>query len=89
MPMNGATMPFPRILVRRHDQILKDLFFLGFQELIVDRYVAQLALGAERDPHHAAARLALDLKPLHLGLHGLDSPAGLGLLHQTQHIAHH
>ena len=57
------------VIVRGHDQVLEDLRLLGLEQRGIDLDMRHVALAAERDCHHAAARAAFDHGALKLGLH--------------------
>src|SRR5262245_53995457 len=71
------------------DEILQDLPLRRLHERVIDLDAFHLALAGEFDGDEAAARRALDLDLVELGLHRLH--LGLefsGLLHQSQEIRH-
>ena len=64
-------------------------FSLGLDQLLVDAHALHVALGGQRDRHHAAARGALDRDLVELGLHLLHLRLQLRrLLHQPEEISH-
>src|SRR5262245_21854726 len=79
----------PRVGMGGHDEVLHDLLLRRLHQRVVDLDGLHLALSGELDADEAAARGALHLELVELGLHRFHLGLELsGLLHQAQEISH-